>query len=248
MKKYLLLIVIAIFFSSCSDHLTLVKNNRSDYEILIANEPDSLIVNAASEFQKYIENITGVKIPVVTINEENKRKNKVLVGAYPEGDSYNVHNVFYRIDENNLVIGGGSPLSILYSVYTFLEQELKCMFLDPDAEIIPRQKRLSISEGTNFDYTPEIETRTVHSILFYDKHDFADKRKVSTEAFPGYVPNARVHTFHRFMPGSAFYNEHPEYFALREGKRLTTQLCLSNPDVLEIISDSVKAYFDRNPG
>ncbi|MEX0315116.1 MAG: DUF4838 domain-containing protein, partial [Allomuricauda sp.] len=40
---------------------------------------------------------------------------------------------------------------------------------------------------------------------------------------------------------------HPEYYALRDGKRLPTQLCLTNETVLGIVKDSVAAYFKRNP-
>jgi len=49
------------------------------------------------------------------------------------------------------------------------------------------------------------------------------------------------------MPETTFYEAHPEYYALRNGKRLTTQLCLSNEDVLRIVIDSVRAMFERYP-
>lgn len=248
MKTHLFFILAAIIFSSCSDRITLVNNNRTDFEILIANDPDSMIIHAAEELQKYLEIISGVNIPLATINSENPDRAKILLGAYPGGETYSKHNIFYRVEGGNLLIGGGSPLSSLYSVYTFLEDQLGCMFLTPDTEIIPANRAIKLEKDLEYNYTPPIETRTVHSKLFYDNHDFANKRKVSTEAFPSYVPEARVHTFHRFMPAAVFYNDHPEYYSLRNGRRLTTQLCLSNPDVLKIVSDSVKAHFDRNPG
>ncbi|MEE4116774.1 MAG: DUF4838 domain-containing protein [Marinilabiliaceae bacterium] len=249
MSRFLIpLIAAVLFLSSCGGDISLVRNSNSSYEILIANDPDSMIIHAAEELQKYLEIISGVNIPLVTINSENPGRAKILLGAYPEGDSYSRHNIFYRVEGGNLLIGGGSPLSSLYSVYTFLENQLGCKFLAPDTEIIPLKRAIKLEKDLAYNYTPAIETRTVHSRLFYDNHDFANKRKVSTEAFPAYVPEARVHTFHRFMPAAVFYNDHPEYYSLRNGRRLTTQLCLSNPDVLKIVSDSVKAHFDRNPG
>ncbi|MDA8808259.1 DUF4838 domain-containing protein, partial [Flavobacteriaceae bacterium] len=60
--------------------------------------------------------------------------------------------------------------------------------------------------------------------------------------------NARVHTFHRFLPYDVFYENNPEYYALRGNKRLPTQLCLTNPDVLNIVKDSVKSFFNKFPG
>ncbi len=112
---------------------------------------------------------------------------------------------------------------------------------------IPSGKTISMSGDINYKYKPEITTRTVHSRLFYENHEFANKLKVTKEAFPTYVPNARVHTFHRFIPEEKFYKEHPEYFALRGDKRLPTQLCLTNDDVYSIVKDSVTSLFAKNP-
>ncbi len=58
-----------------------------------------------------------------------------------------------------------------------------------------------------------------------------------------------VHTFYRFMPPTEFYHKHPEYYSLIDGKRIHdhAQLCLTNPDVLEIITDRLKAAMRENP-
>ncbi|MDH5415592.1 MAG: DUF4838 domain-containing protein, partial [Flavobacteriaceae bacterium] len=98
-----------------------------------------------------------------------------------------------------------------------------------------------------FKYTPDITTRTVHSRLFYESPAFAEKQKVTKVAFPYYVPNARVHTFNKFMPEELFFKDHPEYYALRGNKRTPTQLCLTNKKVLGIVKDSVTSLFQQFP-
>jgi hypothetical protein len=55
-----------------------------------------------------------------------------------------------------------------------------------------------------------------------------------------------VHTMHRFVPAELI-GEHPEYFAERNGMRITDQLCLSNPEVLRITVDSLRAMMARKP-
>ncbi|MEA1885699.1 MAG: DUF4838 domain-containing protein [Bacteroidota bacterium] len=248
MKNIIPFLILITLISSCNGgRIKIVNNEVSDYEILIPQETDSLIKDAATELQEYLLKISGVKIPVVTAGQHEKGMHKIFIGDYPGNESYKPHMIFYRVNGDNLLIGGGSPKSVLYAVYTFLQNELACMWLSPDVEIVPESDKITIHAKIDYEYTPDIETRTVHSKLFYDNHDFADKLKVTYEAFPGYVPVARVHTFHRFMPESVFFDSHPEYYALRKGKRLTTQLCLSNPDVLRIVTDSVTAYFDRYP-
>ncbi|MDT8400579.1 MAG: DUF4838 domain-containing protein [Bacteroidales bacterium] len=249
MKKLFVLLVLPSFMVSCNlKNITLADKSQTNYEIVIANTDDSLINHASHELQKYLEEISGVKIPLVTVNERNEEKNEIFVGSYPVNKGFNPHLIFYRVNGDNLLIGGGSAKSVLYSVYSFLENEMGCLWLSPGVEKIPHADKISVNADLDYEYTPDIETRTVHSKLFYDKHSFADKHKVTYEAFPGYVPEARVHTFHRFMPGSDFYEQHPEYYALREGKRVSTQLCLTNSEVLSIVTDSVAAYFKRHPG
>lgn len=58
-----------------------------------------------------------------------------------------------------------------------------------------------------------------------------------------------VHTFYQFMPPSEFYDEHPEYYSLIDGKRIheRAQLCLTNPDVLDIITERLKQAIKENP-
>jgi hypothetical protein len=41
---------------------------------------------------------------------------------------------------------------------------------------------------------------------------------------------------------------HPEYFAERNGTRIPDQVCFSNPDVLRLTVDSLRAMMARNPG
>ena len=53
-----------------------------------------------------------------------------------------------------------------------------------------------------------------------------------------------VHTMHRFVQPAQF-EAHPEYFAERNGVRVPDQLCLSNPEVLRITVDSLRAMMAR---
>jgi hypothetical protein len=101
--------------------------------------------------------------------------------------------------------------------------------------------------AADYHYTPAVLTRTVHSKLFYENPAFAAKRRVTTEGFPKFVPEARVHTFNKFLPEKIFFESHPTFYALVKNKRQPTQLCLSNDTVYQMIKDSVAAFFDRRP-
>jgi hypothetical protein len=220
----------------------------SNYEIVIPSEADSTIRHAAEELKHYIRQSSGADIPVTSEEAHDSDQKALMLGFEPTTPIPSPHTIGYYQEGDDLYIYGGSSLSTLYAVYRFLEQELGCMWLSPKADLIPESKDIRIEAGTSYSYTPEVETRTVHSRLFYENHGFADKLGVTHEGFPGYVPGYGVHTFHRFMPEASFYKEHPEYYALRDGRRLTTQLCLSNEEVLQIVIDSVRAIFEKHPG
>lgn len=55
-----------------------------------------------------------------------------------------------------------------------------------------------------------------------------------------------VHTMHRFVP-PGWLKDRPLLFAERNGTRVADQLCLSNPEVLRITVDSLRAMMGRNP-
>ena len=243
----LFLLVSILFCFGCSNKnkLTLVKNGQTNYQIILEDEPDAILQKAAVELQTYLEKISSVKIPIDNTSNISKEKKQLFV--FPDENLASPHTVSYKTEDDNLYISGGSSESALYAVYEFLEIELDCKWFSPEVEKIPELKTAAINKVLNYVYTPEITTRTMHSKLYYDNHDFADKQKVTHEAFPNYVPTARVHTFHRFVPEKNFYKTHPEYYALRGNQRRHTQLCLTNTDVLQIVKDSVRAYFNRYP-
>ncbi|MBP8823506.1 MAG: DUF4838 domain-containing protein [Flavobacteriales bacterium] len=72
-------------------------------------------------------------------------------------------------------------------------------------------------------------------------------RKVSP-GFDGVDPEwgLWVHTMHRFVPAT-WIDAHPEYFAERNGIRITDQVCFSNKEVLRITVDSLRAMMRRKP-
>ena len=237
---YLILLLLTI---SCNQQQLLHLSNKGEAQstIVLLENAHELERKAAKELQSYLQKVGNVDIPISRKSEHNV---SVFIRQNPDIDR---DQIAYFSQNGNFYIEGGSAKSTLYAVYTFLEKELDCRFYTPTVEKIPERVNISIPKDLNYRYTPEITTRTVHSRLFYENPAFADKLKVTHEAFPTYVPVAKVHTFHRFMPADKFYSTHPEYYALRNGKRLTTQLCLTNEAVFEIVKDSVHSQLNRYP-
>ncbi|SFF47869.1 F5/8 type C domain-containing protein [Sunxiuqinia elliptica] len=244
MKKLLLILLAVATLGACTskNELAIIKNGRSNYEIRIKNQDCQ---QAAEQLQHYLEKASSVKLPIVMESDAAPSSPAILV--YTNTGLPQAHSISIQTEGKNLLISGGDAQSTGYAVYEFLEQYVGCRWFSPSVEQVPSSSTISLALPVNLVYTPEITTRTVHSRLFYEDHAFADHQKVTTEAFPSYVPEGRVHTFHRFVPELSFYDKHPEYYALRGKKRLPTQLCLTNQEVLKIVIDSVQVWFDRYP-
>ena len=245
-KNLTCFIILSIFLFSCTknNQLILVKNQQSVYQIVIEDDAGARVQKAANEMQTYLQKISSVKLPLVSSSDSETGYKNIYIKQDSTLDKYSVS---YFSKGEDITISGGNDESTLYAVYEFLENELGCKWFAPGVEKIPVSERVTVPANMDNSYAPEIHTRTVHSRLFYENTDFADKLKVSHEAFPEYVPIARVHTFHRLVPQEKYFKTHPEYYALRGDKRRHTQLCLTNEEVLEIVIDSVRAWFERYP-
>ncbi len=199
---------------------------------------------AATELSDYVFKIAGTRIPVVS--KKSTSKTVIYIGrACPNYAALIKKEYAITSTNNTLQITGASPYQTLETVYVLLEEFLGCQFLSPTVEKIPTTKNIVVA--ADYHYTPAVLTRTVHSKLFYDNPSFAAKRRVTTEGFPKFVPEARVHTFNKFLPEKNFFESHPTFYALVKNKRQPTQLCLSNDTVYQIIKDSVAAFFNRRP-
>ena len=72
----------------------------------------------------------------------------------------------------------------------------------------------------------------------------------AAEVQPGGVESYwGVHTFFPFMPPSEFFEAHPEYYSLIDGERKHdhAQLCLTNPDVLRIMTERLLERMRQDP-
>ncbi|MBK3519556.1 DUF4838 domain-containing protein [Carboxylicivirga marina] len=241
---YVSYLFLAIIYSACQpSSTTIINKGQSDYNIVLDIDASSKEKEVAQILQQYIYEVSAVKMPII-VGVEEGAKNMVRLSV---DSSKSKPFVAYQMDGANLHIEGSDEQYLKYAVYEFLERELSCRFWTPEAEAVPELKKVQIKNEKNYRYSPPVHVRTVHSKLFYEHHEFADKQRVTYEAFPMYAPYARVHTFHRFVPSEKYFKEHPEYYALVDGKRRTTQLCLSNAEVLGLVKEEVANAFKQNP-
>ena len=233
MKK--LYFIISLLFFSCSENKVSIDiPTLSKYNII------SDYSDVADTLNVYLNKSVGISLE---ISDKQKKRSIILV------EKTDLNKDFISIDykDSLITISANNKRNLYYATYDFIEKFLNVNWLSNDFTYYEDLKSINFPKNYSYYFEPPVLTRTVHSKLFYKDSVFADKLKVTNEAFPRYVPSARVHTFHRFLPYEVFYDKNPEYYALRNGKRLPTQLCLTNTDVLKIVKDSVNSFFNKSP-
>ena len=241
-----------------SQNLTLVKNNYSEYKIVIPINATKYEITAAKILQDYIKKITTCELPIV---DESKKsvKFEIIIGLTNrtsrdilQTKKLSLKNDGYYLFTSNdkLLILGGNERGPIYGVTGFLEDYLNCRKLSPSIEIIPKLNTVSIPQIDDTQIPPA-EIRIVNGEFVKDSM-YAYFRKLvdikdiwSDGKFNGYF----VHTLPRIIPSERYFSSHPEYFALINGKRVPYgQYCLSNPDVLSIVIDDLKEQIKNHPG
>ncbi len=246
--RYALGLLIFLIWCSCQEDSHIILYNQTGQNTLIVVSPSASTSNAAQELALLLgKSIKGEVVIQSSITENHPAIILEIHSLEYSFDPLKPGNTRYFAKEGNVHISGSDSLHLYYAVYDFLEKEIGYRWLDPETDFIPLLKEIKVNRNLEYSYTPDVATRTVHARSFYENPKFALKHKVTNSAFPYYTPKARVHTFHRFLPRDQYMDKHPEYFALRKGRRISTQLCLTNSQVLQIIIDSVQAHFKRNP-
>ncbi|KAA3618390.1 MAG: DUF4838 domain-containing protein [Calditrichaeota bacterium] len=229
---------------------TLFENQKTDYSIVIGKDASESEFWAAKELQKWLNEISGADFPIKDDKTE-LGSNEIIVGYNKHAKALlglnsipqeNASETFtYRNVKANLLFLGGKQRGVMYAVFSFLENELGCRWYTPQVSSIPKRNNYIFNHLLHSE-SPSIRVRNDFYFEAFDP-DWAARNKVNGamgfRKQPGGVEAYwSVHTFYRFMPPTEFYEKHPEYYSLIDGKRIhdRAQLCLTNDDVLEIVT------------
>ncbi len=242
MKKILYSVIIILFSFSCSHK----KDIEPNYAIVIKQDTDSLSRRAALQLQDYWLKISHKKIEII---EEANGKKPIFIGNsfalqshQQQLDSLKDDGFIIDINDNSIRLLGKHSLGDLYAVNTFLEEDLACMMLSAKEEYIPQKEQLSFKNSYRV-YNPAFDFRR---ILFPGRKDKAYREWYKLEELDEW--GMFVHTFRHLIPPEKYYNNHPEYFSLVNGRRLQdAQLCLSNPEVIELLITNLGEEIKKQP-
>ncbi len=236
--------------------MILAQNREAKVNIYIKEglfeNHNSPIYNAAYYLRYYLSRITIAPFEIVEGGEGT--------GIYIDINPDFIDDEFSLKTENGSLYISGGKRGVIYAVWDFLES-LGCRFFTPECEKIPTILDLEI---------PEID-KTDKPVFEYRETDYynvtcKDMRKYMTmcrlngacnEAGEGLGGNTKyalfVHSLVDIVPVAENFAEHPEYYALRDGKRVANaddtewQLCLSNPGVVDVAVKNIRKILLANP-
>ena len=179
----------------------------------------------------------------------------------------------YSIDVKgkNVFIRGGHP-GPLNGVICFMLEDLGFRYYaepqgeipagnDPGLVLIPDLSN-KVLEVTPRTYTPPFEARELlyhyahkgnpEAVMFHRLAPLSYLSHLPEES--GGVENSKlfVHTYYELIPAKKFYDKHPEYFSLLNGKRVRQtatigSVCYTHPEIPKLMADYVRDLIRKTP-
>jgi hypothetical protein len=219
----------------------------AEYQIVLPDQVSQVEQRAAERLQQYVAEMSHTKLlvkkeseyhagPALFVGQTQYAKKKKIDFANLKEDGFTL-----RPYAKNLVIAGGSDKGTLYGVYRLLEL---WGFKRYTSTVVKVPKGDSVSfPGAPLTVVPEVHYRTT-SYRDTREAEYAEWHALSSRDDWGLF----VHTFNQLLPPDEYGTSHPEYFSLINGNRVPgTQLCLSNLEVLRIVTANLKTKIAEKP-
>ena len=244
--------------------LPIVKDGKAVATINYSSEDALAAQTAAEELQFYINEITGVKIPIRD-SIDTRGETQIIIGKrtreisygellFPEElkklsntDGYAIKNI-----GNKLYVFGEEAKGAMNGVYALLENNTDIIWARPNKDfgtVFSKARNLDFVWGDNILEIPDTRTRGWNG--------YADIEWMAHNKCNGFYGgaggdiswmNAKKqkygnfltlhlfgHNIGHFIYPKKYFKEHPEYYSLVNGKRTPwAQLCFSNQEMKKI--------------
>ncbi len=234
--------------------IALAVGGETDYVIVIPAQPTTQEQKAAEELQKWIGQMTGADYEIVSDavaaipTEISVGRTNRLATANLAVAKQDLGNEGYAIalKGKRLFLIGGKKRGPIYAAFAFMEEDLGLRwYTRTDVNRILRRPTVQVKIVPR-SYVPPLEIRDP---FWWDAFDATWSLRNRTNAPSAAVPEEWgghinyalfVHSFNQLIPPSQYKQEHPEYFG-------PNQPCLTNPDVLRIVTENTLRILRENP-
>jgi hypothetical protein len=253
----------------------IVENGKA-LSIIIVSENESELASA-KELQYYLKKITSVEIPIHH-NTDVTDRYLIVIGSMNHEFSLDFPDLtresyVIRTIDNRLHLFGADNDGLYFSVVTFLEKFCEVRWFWPGelGEIVPEKNSILIPDIDMVE-TPDFKWRErgpggplwghfdriskQRDLGITEEHQ-AEVQKWERRNKLGGMKICGGHDQGQIVSPHKYGKEHPEYFALIDGRRDRdfadfdgkhgAQLCTSNPDLLPVFENYFVQFFEDHP-
>ncbi len=240
-------------------HLTVCGIPIAAYTIVLPPIPDPAEKTAAEFLQRVITSACGVTLPIT----DTPTDHSILLGtreacAEVKWDGFRITCGDTAADHCHLCLDGNIPRGTLYAAYEFAEKYMGYRRFALDCEVIPTEGEADVPRGLDTINNPAFEVRRCSNYDMLNDAEFAAMTRLNACLYGdvkakhgGTVYDFMdCHTYQKYCSAREYGESHPEYFALVNGVRENQpghQLCLTNPDVLRIVTENVLKELREHP-
>lgn len=245
-----------------SPALLLADAGRARYVVVIPREPKPIETKAAADLSRHLEWISGADFAILREDQLRAKdtpyisigRTDLLARAKARWKSADLAPEEYALEVvgGNVYLYGGPGRGLMHGVYSLLEEDLGCRWYSTNSVDTPRRRRLR-ARLVSRRYAPVLELRDPYILSMHDPN-WSLRNKTNS-------PQARVplawggslryyhlgHTYNTYFPPQQYFAEHPEYYALVNGKRQPSQLCHTNEEVIRLSIEKTLEIFRNNP-
>ena len=247
-----------------ANELAVVVDGKAAAVIVIPQDADEWTRRAARWVRDYVEKSSGAALPLVT--EDGAAKGTIIsvgrtrmaakAGVTADDLKYDGCRVVVKGDTLYLLghddpMGpnewGGSnigPKGTCRAATVFIEDVLGVRWYlpTPDGEIVPKHTTITVPRNLQKTFVPAFGfCHGRYPYGFGTPASIANNYRTAVK-----VLTMGGHSYYVWMNANKYFDKHPEYFALINGKRVKqgNHVCTSNPDVRRIMLGEIRKAFD----
>jgi len=248
----------------------IARDGKPKAEIIVAPAASPTERYAAKELQHWLSTVTGVALPLADKATE-QASTKLFVGrALARGfrkdlaelgdtDGFAIRQ---KRGSPDIHIFGSIPRGTLHGVYAFVEGNTDLVWARPEPAV-----------GTVYSLTPALSATYTDALekpksslrgwgwtmsVARDEPVWGSRNRANWLGYYSeanllmgsrYSPAGGGHGLKACMPDAKYFDSHPEYFPLIDGKRIRRgQLCFLAYEMLPTYLANLRAYLDAKPG
>jgi hypothetical protein len=255
----------------------LFKDGEWECTIVLPAQPSEIERQAIDDLRHYLGKMTGVAVELAGPGQKSDTFQIIPGLVNREYDipipQLEKEGFFLSILKNRLYIVGADESGLLFAVYTFLEDYCGIRWFWPGelGEVVPQVMSLGLPELNRLE-APDFQWRdrgpggplwgphdriTKQRLLGVSEEHQEQVRLWETRNKWGGLNVQGGHEWGNIVPPDKYGREHPEYYALVDGRRDRdfenfdgkhgAQLCTTNPDLVPLFTTYFREYFAKHP-